>query len=105
MKVYGLLLLVSLTYGCSCGPAHWAEKAASQLRCGMSIEDIQRVTGREVGRVDPPREWVTHLIRDDVSGTDLRLGLADGKLQSVQLLWATRLQRMASYQRQDLCSN
>jgi hypothetical protein len=102
MKNVSFAVLGILLSGCACGPAEWAEKAEARLECGMSVEDVRNIAGRDIQHMDVPRDWTTDLIRD--GSTDLWLGFQDGKLTSVQVLWAQKMMKMAMYQRRDLCA-
>ena len=96
-----LVVLAALTLsGCN-SPARWAEKIDLHARCGMSVEDVERLTSHSVETVVPPRGWATHVIR--VDQTEVWLGFSDGRLQWLQVAWAIQMQRMATYQKVDLC--
>jgi hypothetical protein len=102
MKILRLIVVSSLLYGCaSCGPASWAEETEARFQCGMSVEDVRKIAGRDVEQRDVPRDWSTHAIRD--GSTDLWLGFPDGKLRFTQVLWAQKMMKMAMYSRIDLC--
>jgi hypothetical protein len=105
--LFSIFFITALS-GCS-GPATWAEELESNLQCGMSVEDIQALTNKEVQDVkellswSPPRGWMTHVIKDYVAQTELRLGIKDNRLYTVQVAWARKRVRLATYQRIILC--
>ena len=103
MRMFYTIVAGAFLGGCSCGPARWAEETEARLECGMSVEDVRRIAGRDVEKMDAPRDWTTHLIRD--GSTDLWLGFADGKLKWSQVLWAQKMMKMAMYQQRNLCSS
>jgi hypothetical protein len=56
MKILRLIVVSSLLYGCaSCGPASWAEETEARFQCGMSVEDVRKIAGRDVEQRDVPR--------------------------------------------------
>jgi hypothetical protein len=69
-----LLLLIAVLGGCSCGPAKWAEETEARLTCGMTVDEVRTIAGRDIEQRDVPRDWSTHAIRG--GGTDLWLGFA-----------------------------
>ena len=101
MKLLSYLGVCILLGACSCGPAQWAEETSGRLQCGMTIDQVHAIAGRKIVALDVPRDWTTHMIRD--GSTDLWLGFSDGKLRWAQVLWAQKIERMAMYQRVDLC--
>jgi hypothetical protein len=101
MKNLLVLSLLLVCAGCAQGPAKWAEDAEARLQCGMSVTEVRSAIGRNPEQLEVPIDWATHLIRD--GSTDLRLGFPQGKLRWVQVLWAQKMMKMASYQRADLC--
>ncbi len=102
MRIHHLaLLLLALGVGGCNRPHKWAEAAELELRCDMSLDELQTLTNRAVTQLDVPIGWTTHMIQDD--GTQLRLGVADGKLKWAQIAWTARPTRMATYQRIDFC--
>ena len=101
-RVYIIILFLTTLSGCK-GPSGWAEHLESNLQCGMSIEEVQDLTSKKIIKQDVPREWVTHLIRDN--NTDLRLGFKNGKLYAVQIAWAQKMMKIATYQKVNLCQD
>jgi hypothetical protein len=103
MKNYSriFLLLISLMMtGCG-GPSRWADDISLKLACNMSPQEVEKISGRDLVKLEAPREWATHYIRS--GSTDLWLIFKDEKLKSVQVAWAEKMMKMASYQRMDLC--
>jgi hypothetical protein len=99
MRIFVALLALTLL-GCNT-PAEWAEQLDSQAKCGMSPVEVERIASRQIVPVKPPRGWATHVIRDD--HTEVWLGFSDRKLEWLQVAWAVKMQRMATYQKVDLC--
>jgi hypothetical protein len=101
LKLFVVTLLVFLVTAC-CGPGKWAEIADSELRCNMSISDIENVAntktlslgGRKFG-------WATHMIKDGSS--NIYLGLENNQLKWMRVHWDIGLERSAMYQKVDLC--
>jgi hypothetical protein len=96
-----LLLLMAVLSGCSCGPATWAEDTEARLTCGLTVDEVRNIAGRDIEQRDVPRDWSTHAIRG--GGTDLWLGFENGKLRWSQVLWEQEMIKMAMYSRRDLC--
>ena len=95
-----LIWFLTLLTACVCGPARWAEELEFQVRCGMSAQEVEQVSGRKVEALN--RSWATHYIHDDWS-TDVWLTFKDDRLQSIQVAWVYALKKMASAQRVSLC--
>lgn len=94
------MVFIILLAGC-CGPAKWAEEVVGQANCGMTIAEVQALTNKYLQEMEVPRDWMTHLIRDDE--TDLWLGFENGKLRFIQVAWMQKMMKVATYQRVDLC--
>ncbi len=94
-------LFLSIT-GC-CGPAKWSEDLSVQLRCGMTVSEVQSITKYKIIEMNPPAGWKTHLVRDNA--TDLYLGFVEGKLKFIQIAWAQKMLKMAMYHQIDICTN
>lgn len=99
----GVAVLLVLISGCATGPATWATDAELQVRCGMTIDQVSRITGRTIAKVDVADNRRTHIVRE--GDTDLWLVFTDRGLESVQVAWAYQPTRTASSQRLELCSN
>lgn len=57
MRTIAIALLAVALSACACGPAGWAEETEHRLECGMSVEEVRRVVGRDVEKRDVPRDW------------------------------------------------
>lgn len=90
--------------GCVCGPARWAELLQAEVRCGMSPQEVEHLSGRKLTKIDLPSSRSTHLIGEEGEATEVRLVFRDDKLQSIQIAWMYRLKKMASAQRAELCN-
>ena len=102
---YDLIFVVGIAFmlsACMCGPARWAEELQFQVRCGMSPQEVEQVSGRKVEALN--RSWATHYIRDDWS-THAWLIFKDDQLQSIQVAWVYQLKQMASAQKRQLCNS
>lgn len=95
-----IAVLATLIAGCK-QPAEWAENVESQVRCDMSLNDVGVLVDRPVQKMEVPRGWMTHLVRD--GNTELWLGFEENKLKWLQVAWAAKMMRMATYQRVDMC--
>jgi hypothetical protein len=67
----------------------------------MSVSEVERLAHRKLIEEDSPRAEMTHYIRD--GSTDVWFVFSDDKLKSVQVLWAEKMMRYASYPRRILC--
>lgn len=101
MKTPYIILATTLLLFACASPSRWAEALETQLKCGMSVKDVETVSQKTVQTMEVPRGWVTHFLRD--GSTDVWLGFRDDKLESVQVAWAEKMMKMATYQRIDLC--
>ena len=95
-----LFAITVVMVGCA-SPGGWAEALEPKLRCGMSVKEVEKLTQKTVIEMDSPRVWRTHMISS--GNTDVWLIFREGKLESVQIAWAEKIMRLASYQRIDLC--
>jgi hypothetical protein len=82
-------------------PAKWAEEFVEQLKCDMSLAQVQSLTSKDVNAEDAPRKDMTHYVRD--GSTDVWLVFENDKLKSAQVLWAQEMMKYASYQQIQLC--
>ena len=94
----------SLLAGCVCGPDRWAELLETQARCGMSLQEVERLSGRKITRLDVPTHRGTHVIGEEGEATEVWLVFKEDKLQAVQLGWMYALKRMAYTQKAELCT-
>ncbi len=90
--------------GCACGQDRWAELLETKSRCGMSPQEVERLSGRKIIRLDVPTHRGTHVINEEGDATEVWLAFKEDKLQSVQLGWMYRLKRMAYAQKAELCT-
>lgn len=81
--------LISLSaIGCAAsGPGRWAKTLASELRCDMTIKEVEAKAERPVKPLD--RAWGTHFVED--GGTDVWLTVENGRLKSYQIAWTRGL--------------
>ena len=98
-----LFVMVAVLSGCSCGPAQWAEQTEARLTCGLTVDEVRSIAGREVEQRDVPRDWSTHAVRK--GRTNLWLGFQAGKLRWSQVLWEQKMMKMAMYSRRDHCGS
>jgi len=96
----GLLMLA----GCVCGPDRWAELLETQVRCGMSPQEVEKLSGRKLAKIDTSSHRGTHVIGEEGEATEVWLVFKDERLQAVQLGWMYRLKRMAYAQKAELCT-
>lgn len=89
--------------GCATSPAQWAVQLPDRLRCGMTPKEVEAVSERRVVALDPPRTYVTHLIRDEA--TDVWLVFREERLRSVQLAWMRQLKRVDEEPVRQLCAS
>lgn len=100
--IFGFLGMLS---GCACGPERWAELLETQAKCGMSPQEVEKLSGQKVARLDVPSQRGTHMIGEEGEATEVWLVFKDDKLQAVQLAWMYRLKRMAYAQKAELCTS
>ena len=87
---------------CACGPASWAERLETQVNCGMSRQEVERLGGHEVRELH--RTWATHYMGNESEPTQVWLTFQNDKLQSIQVAWMYKLKKMASAPRIQLCT-
>jgi hypothetical protein len=97
--------LLSMLSGCACGPERWAELLETQARCGMSPQEVEKLSGQKVVKLDVPSQRGTHMIGAEKEATEVWFVFKDDKLQAVQLAWMYRLKRMAYAQKAELCTS
>ena len=95
---FNILLTLPLLTGCG-GPPGWVDQAWA-LKCGMSVEDVQILYGKEVKVLDKSQDWRTHFIGDNEAM--VWFGFENGTLREYQSTWPIR-GRIAEYQHYDLC--
>ena len=100
MRIVAIILALLTLAACKL-PAKWAEEFVGQLKCDMSLAQVQSLTSRDVHAEDAPRRDMTHYIRD--GSTDVWLVFDNDKLKSAQVLWAQEMMKYASYQQIQLC--
>jgi hypothetical protein len=100
MKI--LVLVIALATVASCAlPSQWAENLEGNVKCNMTVAEVEALAGKKILKESVPRADMTHYIRDD--GTDVWFVFEGDKLKSVQILWAHKMMKYASYQRKNLC--
>ena len=103
-KVAAVMLLACALLLMACRePAKWAEELESLATCGMPKAELERIARRPIEVMEVPRGWTTHVIRDE--STEVWLGLAEDKLLWLQVAWAAKPTKMATYQKVDLCGS
>lgn len=102
MTYYRVLIhfLLLLIVGCN-EPAQWSETLEWNLKCDMNMQTVSSFSKLPIEKLDAPRAWMTHIIRDDQ--TELWLGFKNEKLKWAQIAWAEKMMRIATFQRIDLC--
>ncbi|MDU9049763.1 MAG: hypothetical protein Q3M30_13025 [Candidatus Electrothrix sp. Rat3] len=103
MKKLNISIIYALFLSGYCGPAKWADNLASQVECGMSIVEVEKLTDKKLTTMEVPAGWKTHFFRSN--NTDFSLGVKNGKVRYIQLSWNQKMMRTAYYQRIDLCTN
>jgi len=87
-----------------CGrPADWATDLEREVKCDMSVDEVQALTTRPLIQVDVPDQGMTHYMSGSLGTTELRLVFDDGNLKSVQVVWAQRTMQLATYEKTALC--
>ncbi|MCH9674477.1 MAG: hypothetical protein K0U93_23770 [Gammaproteobacteria bacterium] len=93
--------VVTVLAGCA-GPARWAEEFEQAANCDMSVDDVEKITGRAVIEREVPSSYQTHVVKD--GRTILWLVMRDHKLKSVQVAWEQVMKmRVVQYQKRTLC--
>lgn len=80
-----LILSFSFLHGCAV-PARWATNLPSQLRCGMSVVEVEEIADRPVIEVN--RTWGTHFIGGETERTMVSLTFEKQGLRYVQVVWS-----------------
>src|SRR5687767_9675938 len=76
-----------LTTACAAAPGKWARDLASELRCDMTIAEVEAKAKKPVK--DLKRAWGTHFVED--GGTDFWMSFENGRLKSYQIAWVRSL--------------
>jgi len=98
------VFVLSTVSACSDEPAPWARQLVGHLKCGMSPADVQKLAGRDVIKLDPPRTWMTHQIGGETSQTVVWLVFESDRLRTAQVAWMYKLKRMHEDPRTALCT-
>ena len=99
--VTALLLL----RGCVSVPAQWAKALPETLRCGMTVAEVEKVTGKSLRKTN--RRWGTHTMGEETERTIAYLTFNDQGLRYIQIFWSEALIGLGVPQRGpqiDLCS-
>lgn len=81
--------------GCVSAPAPWSKELIFQLRCEMTVGDVQKVIGKDLadqtngGSVKDPRG--THAVKSDDLRTAVWFTFTQNKLQGFQVTWSEAL--------------
>jgi hypothetical protein len=88
MKAALIALLLAFTAtACAGAPGKWARELAAEMRCDMTIKEVETKAQRPVK--DLKRAWGTHFVED--GGTDLWMTFENGRLKSYQVAWTSGL--------------
>jgi hypothetical protein len=96
---------------CVSSPAPWSKELVFQLRCGMSVSDVQKAIGRNLadqtsgGVVKDSRG--THAVKSDDLRTAVWFTFLDNRLQGFQITWSEAVVGYGGINRSsyiDLCS-
>jgi len=85
--VFAVLLSALLPAACAAAPGQWSRDLASELRCDMTIKEVETKAQRPVK--DLKRAWGTHFLEE--GGTDFWMIFEDGRLKSYQIAWVRSL--------------
>lgn len=91
MKPWFAAAMALVAGGCVSGlPPQWADRltTGAELKCDMTIGEVQALARRPVQELKTPRGWRTHFIRQ--GKTTIWLGFDDGSLRYYQLAWPVR---------------
>jgi len=83
-RVIVMILIGALVAGCATFSRARAEKVQAQLRCGLTVSEVERIVGGSVQAVEAPDPRLTHLFRD--GPTDLWFRFDNGGLRSSQVI-------------------
>jgi len=78
-----VVVLVVQCGGCAVVSLPRAERFQAQLRCDMSVSEVEAIVGGKLQPIEGRAPRLTHLYRDGM--TDLWLIFDDGKLRSSQI--------------------
>ena len=83
----------------------WSTELVDRLECGMTIDDIQRLTRREIMSPGSARPFLgSHYISNALGSVDIWLGSEQGRLRHVTLSKVDSLKTTRLSPRRDLCT-
>jgi PEGA domain len=83
----------------------WVTDLVSELECGMTIEEVQRLTRREINFPGNSRFFLgSHYLSNTLGSIDIWLGLEQGHLRYVTLSKIDSLKTTRLSPRRDLCT-
>lgn len=84
---FAVLSSALLANACAAAPGTWARDLASELRCDMTINEVETKAQKPVK--DLKRAWGTHFVEH--GGTDFWMSFENGRLKSYQIAWVRSL--------------
>lgn len=97
-----IVLAFSMLGGCCWGPNQWTYDASPQLKCGMSVQEVQEGINEQVKTLHYSASWKTHRAEKKDSVIDFEF--VNGQLRSYKISWVHDWDKMASFSRIDICS-
>lgn len=110
--VVAISVVLTLNAGCANSPAAWSKELVFQLRCDMTVNDVQQAIGRKImdetrgGAIKDPRG--THAVESDDLRTVVWFTFLENKLQGFRIGWSDALIGYGGMNRTsyiDLCSS
>ena len=97
------LFPLPIAAGCANAPAHWAVSLEEELKCGMSIADVEALAGARLAPMAGRGPGGTHNIRH--LSTALWFDFSADGLVSVRPSWTVALARDEWGEKRMLCEN
>lgn len=99
-------LLIALLGAASCSslPAQWAEELEDQVRCDMSLDQVQELSEKKLEKIDSGVRG-THRVSDAPGTSEVWFVFVENKLKSVQVVWAHRVMEYAYFEQSTLCED
>jgi hypothetical protein len=93
--------------GCAMARGRWAENLEGQLQCGMSVQEVQQLTDRDVLELDsPPAGRGTHYVGSETAFARLWLWFdAANGLQWTRVERVSGLKTVESEPQRELCGD
>lgn len=103
-RAFALLIALLGAASCSSLPAQWADELEDQVRCDMSLDQVQKLAGKKLETIELGKRG-THCVSDTAGTSEVWFVFIGNKLKSVQLVWAHRMMEYAYFEQSTLCED